>query len=981
MSTYQKNSFSATRIYHRYFSAFRGMDLSNDETTPDTFRFARLSNMWKDWQSDDGRAVETFPGYRQFAAFDGKIYDIFTHTVGKTEYLTVHCGTKLYRFPSSLRNHPADIRALTPLTSSLPEVSGCAFQSGDSLYLLIGGVYATVNALGVYTTVTENGDGTYIPLTYYNGKPYEQQNMLTNKVRERYSGDALEETEVLAYDDFAVTVLDAESKTCLIGGGTKDRTATAIRIPAEIQWNGETYTVTGISNGGFMNFRRLLTLDLPDTLCEIGNYAFYGCAGLTELSVPPSVQTIGKQAFAQCVSLQTVNLYKGLTTIGEEAFFCGTGPKDVNFSGTAVEFTQIDWGEELPFPSETTFHFGVSVPLGKSCCLRIPVFSPATSVFWVSVGESSVTPDISAPLYDATASYNVRKTDGKISEILLNVSDKSVLQGRSVTVTLIATAPSFSLPDRYSPFVPGNAQSAFSAVCGCRAACEFDGRVFLTGNPAYPNTVFYSAPDDTGYNNPLYFGNLNYFNDGLSTLPNKALLSTGDMLMVIKGDTAGEGSVYYHTAQSTEYAYIPRVYPAESGVAGIGAAGCAVNFRDDPVFLTRGGLMAVGKEPLNRERTLVMRSSNVNLALCRENLSEATAAVFEGYLFLLTDGRVYLADSRETFRHPSGGVEYEWYRLEGIGSFTGDRPLYRYADILPEGAPEAQVLLSSHAGAEAVGEVSTCQVGGKTVYYVEEDGVRYAVDSEGERTGGTFCPANRLCAGKDALYFGTPDGSLCCFNTDKRGKSLFRTVTGDGLFYRAGEEYLPLGTSDGTFHTEDELTTLPLYREGVEGKTEAGLFPLYIDGGVYRLAEPLGDAAHPGRIPGFYYSFAGHAYLCGCATKMDNAGIPHLSKNTLPRSGVLRAKISAPTVFTVSVRTDRAGLRAVEECRIDLGDFEETDFSAFGFEPVSSLSLSLREKERRWISKQYEICANVFRNPFGVYELSYSFRIAGKIRT
>lgn len=965
----------------RHFSGFHGIDLSADETTPDPSRFARLTNMWKDWQSDDGQAVETFPGYRCFAGFGGAIYGIFTHTVNGKEYLTVHSGKKLYRFPSSMRNHPADIRALSPLTSSLPEEAGCAFQVGDTLYLLIGGFYAVINAAGEYRAITANGADAYVPLTYYNGAPYEQQNLLTDKVRERYSGEALEETEILSYSDFVFTVLDAANKTCAVSGGTRDRGATTIRIPASADINGTTYTVTAIESGGFMNFRRLLSLSLPQTLCDIGPYAFYGCKGLTELSVPASVKTIGKQAFAQCISLQTVNLYKGLTSIGEGAFFSGEGPKDVNFSGTALEFAQIDLGDELPFPETTTFHYEVTIPAGEIYSLRVPIFTPATAVSSVAVGTSFVTADIAAPLFDATASYSVRKSDGKITEILLHVSDKSVFSGRNVTVTLTAAAPSFSLPGEYAPFTSGATQSAFAAVCGCKAACEFDGRIFLTGNPAFPNTVFYSAPDDTGYNNPLYFGNLNYFNDGLSTQQNKALLSAGSMLMVIKGDTAGEGSVYYHTAQSTEYAFLPRVYPAESGVAGIGAAGCAVNFLDDPVFLTRGGLMAVKKEALNRERALVARSSHVNLALCREKLSEAVAAVFEGYLFLLTNGTVYLADSRETFHHSSGGTEYEWYRLEGIGSFTGDRPLYRYAESLPEGAGACDILLSPKGGEAVSGTVYTITGHGITFYYTVEGGVRYAVDWDGERTGGQFCPANRLCAGTGALYFGTPDGSLCCFNTDKRGKRLYRTVKGAGLFRLSGEEYVALDTGDAMLHSEEELTRLSLYRDENGEKTMVGTFPLYVDGGAYRLAEPLCEKTHPGRIPGYYYSFAGHAFLCGCATKMDNAGIPHLSKNTIPRSGVLRVKITAPTAFTVSVRTDLSGFGPVEKCRTNLAGFEGTDFSAFSFGDAVSLSLPLREKERRWTAKQYEICADVFRSPFGVYGLSYSFRTAGRIRT
>src|SRR5699024_1613653 len=55
-----------------------------------------------------------------------------------------------------------------------------------------------------------------------------------------------------------------------------DRTVTSIKIPSNVESNGQTYTVTSIGNSAFAN-RYITSVDIPDSVTSIGDFAFYYC--------------------------------------------------------------------------------------------------------------------------------------------------------------------------------------------------------------------------------------------------------------------------------------------------------------------------------------------------------------------------------------------------------------------------------------------------------------------------------------------------------------------------------------------------------------------------------------------------------------------------------------------------------------------------------------------------------------------------------
>ena len=89
-------------------------------------------------------------------------------------------------------------------------------------------------------------------------------------------------------------------------------------IPATVNYNGQTYTVTEIGYAAFENSKSQ-NITLPSTLKYIGLCAFWG-ANVEQLTLPSSVKAIGKHAFYSCSSLYTVTFNEGLETIDNSAF-------------------------------------------------------------------------------------------------------------------------------------------------------------------------------------------------------------------------------------------------------------------------------------------------------------------------------------------------------------------------------------------------------------------------------------------------------------------------------------------------------------------------------------------------------------------------------------------------------------------------------------------------------------------------------------
>lgn len=136
---------------------------------------------------------------------------------------------------------------------------------------------------------------------------------------------------------------------------------TAIDIPATVERNGKTYTVTSIAEDAFRFCYNLATITIPKTLVKIGNGAFYGTAwydnqpdGLVYIdhilykykgtmpngmavAIKKGTASIAQSAFANCEGLAGIIFPSTLQYIGGSAFYNCVSLTELTFPASLIE--------------------------------------------------------------------------------------------------------------------------------------------------------------------------------------------------------------------------------------------------------------------------------------------------------------------------------------------------------------------------------------------------------------------------------------------------------------------------------------------------------------------------------------------------------------------------------------------------------------------------------------------------------------------
>ena len=118
--------------------------------------------------------------------------------------------------------------------------------------------------------------------------------------------------------------------------GVKDKEITEVKIPSQVQFNGEIYSVTRITKA-FMNCASLTSIVIPNTVTSIGDMAFCGCKSLTSIEIPNSVTTIKGMAFKDCTRLTSIEIPNSVTSIGGGAFQNCTSLTSIEIPNSVTE--------------------------------------------------------------------------------------------------------------------------------------------------------------------------------------------------------------------------------------------------------------------------------------------------------------------------------------------------------------------------------------------------------------------------------------------------------------------------------------------------------------------------------------------------------------------------------------------------------------------------------------------------------------------
>lgn len=897
MSYLTARKYSQGREFNVVYNNFKGVDFSDTASNSSRERFAYLENMYRDYDTN-GNIIQSIPGYRKIFDTHKKINGLYTYKNSAGEdMLVIHSAETLYILPIS----DVDTHERVKVVTGIEDSEGDFYYAKDSLYILDGKkIFMVSDSYSGEVGVAK--DELYIPTTHINGEEYEQRNLLTRYFYEKYN---LSSVDAMAYGtpSLKYIITDDERLECSVCGCSENEKT--IYIPSRVKFGDTYYSVKSIEDYAFKDNTIIEECYIANGVFELGAGAFQGCSSLYLVIISDTVSKIGASCFMGCAALTDLHLGKGVKSVGASVIGNCTALKAITTVMDENGFGKIENVEHLSGPAKI---YGFSE---NGICIGVEIHNPTVEIISISDGENEL-------------EFTAEKRDNVYTDAKIFIDDKNRFNGKTLILKGVLSSRKSDYKEKYHGFMSScykDSGAVSDVITKCKIAESFDGRVFLTGNPDYPGFCFFSSYDLSGENNPIYFGEMNYFKDGTGSFANTALLAAGDSLAVFKERDDGSGSIFYHVPETTKIDVMPRIYPTSYVHSGFLAKGQAISFFDDPVFVSSKGISALAKKNINLERSVATRSTNVNNRLLSEDLSKIKLAIWKGYLVVLAEDKIYLADSRSTFSRSSGDIEYEWFYLSGIGSYRNDNAVYKYSAAAHSG-------FYVHEKVDTPTELTvfSTKIDGDTVYYVNEDGKRYELYPTEEMSGGDFSPAAKIISIDDRLIFATDDGQVLMFNTDKKGVA-------------------------------------PSHLSNLQGWDEE----------EYRAS--WSNEIHP-----YFYSFAGHAVRYALQTKRDDGSIPNLLKNTVKNSLSIKCKSMSSGKIICEVGTDKGGYK--ELSRFPSRDifFADLDFSNFSMSTDSIYTILIQEKEKGWIEKQIAVYSEEFASPFAICNIAYRFSIKSKLK-
>ena len=260
---------------------------------------------------------------------------------------------------------------------------------------------------------------------------------------------------------------------------------------------------------------------------------------------------------------------------------------------------------------------------------------------------------------DDDARPYITVNDEEVTDFTVNVTEGKI------TFAKAPQAPYTDGQDNVSIKFRKTVQGYRKRIERCTLLQVFDNRVFFSGNPDYPNTVWHCSLND-----PAYCSDLDYYNEGLDLAPVRSLVAGNNALWVFKEPSQANTTVFYHNPViDADYG---KVYPSQHSSIATGCIGTGVNFNDDIAFFSDRGMEAISGD-VTTEQVIAHRSAMVDRKLLgEEEYRNMILEEWEGYLLVITGNHVYLADSRAMFANDYHN-EYEWFYWELPAKITCSR--------------------------------------------------------------------------------------------------------------------------------------------------------------------------------------------------------------------------------------------------------------------------------------------------------------------
>ena len=242
---------------------------------------------------------------------------------------------------------------------------------------------------------------------------------------------------------------------------------------------------------------------------------------------------------------------------------------------------------------------------------------------------------------------------------IVKVNDKVVTNytvdysAGKITFTTAPSAPQTDGQDNVSVEFQKTNEKQKNAILQCTLLQVFDNRVFVSGNDEQPNVVWHCSLND-----PTYFSDLDYYNEGLDSAKVKGLVAGNNALWVFREPSQANTTVFYHTPTiDSDYG---KIYPSQHSSITTGCVAKAINFNDDIVFFSERGMEGMSGD-VTTEQAVAHRSTLVDRKMTAESgYKNMILEEWEGYLLVFIGDKAYLADSRAMFTNENH-YEYEWF--------------------------------------------------------------------------------------------------------------------------------------------------------------------------------------------------------------------------------------------------------------------------------------------------------------------------------
>ena len=115
-----------------------------------------------------------------------------------------------------------------------------------------------------------------------------------------------------------------------------------VKIPAVL----DGHTVTGIgappgSGGAFSNKSSVVSIEIPDTVTDIGNGAFWH-TGIKKITIPESVVRIGMEAFGGCLNLKSLYIPQNVEKIERNIIASSNNVTEIEVDSRNAVYASID---------------------------------------------------------------------------------------------------------------------------------------------------------------------------------------------------------------------------------------------------------------------------------------------------------------------------------------------------------------------------------------------------------------------------------------------------------------------------------------------------------------------------------------------------------------------------------------------------------------------------------------------------------------